>query len=67
MATGKSSDSRNHTRLLVILGVAVGIAVFVGANAHLVYVAFNSQPACVDHAKAGEANPGQHIAAKSSC
>ena len=55
--------------LLTGLAVAVGIALLVLANAHLVYVAVSSQPECVDHLKAGEAvpGPGQFSAAKPSC
>ena len=38
------------------------------ANAHLVYVAFSSQPDCVAHVKGGErAGAGAFRAAKSSC
>lgn len=67
MPASKAAGDRRHTKLLVVLLVTIGTAIFVGANAHLVYVAFTSQPACVDHVKAGEADPGQHVAAKSSC
>ena len=54
------------------LGLNWGIAIiaalllFAGANAHLVYVAVQSQPDCVEHAKtAGEG--GGYRAAKSAC
>ena len=41
-------------------------ALLIAANAHLVYVAFDSQPDCVPHAKsAGE--PGEYRAARSAC
>lgn len=49
---------------LLIAGGAV--AVFVAANAHLVYVALRSQPDCVPHVKsAGE--DGTFRAARSAC
>jgi len=53
-------------RWLVWAFVGAGVLVFVGANAHLVYVAIASQPGCVTHSKA----PGQqhdYRAAKSAC
>jgi hypothetical protein len=46
--------------------VAAAILLVAGANAHLVYVAVQSQPDCVEHAKA----PGdgqRYRAAKSAC
>jgi hypothetical protein len=48
---------------------ALVIAVIVAANAHLVYVATTSQPACVAHIRQGEgaAERGQFSAAQSSC
>lgn len=56
-------------RLLVWLGVGAGLALFAGANWHLVHVAVTSQPACVSHlrAEAGKVTPGAYSAAKSSC
>jgi len=44
--------------------VAAGVLLFVGANAHLFYVAVQSQPECVDHLKA--AGDG-YRAAKPAC
>jgi hypothetical protein len=54
-------------RLWLLLAVAV--AAVVAANAHLVYVATMSQPACVTHLKQGEsdATRGLFSAAQSSC
>ena len=53
-------------RTISILMVGVGLAVLVGANAHLVYVAVTSQPDCVPHTRpAGEAQP--YAAAGSAC
>ena len=57
---------RKSGRWIVWLLVPLGFLVFVGANAHLVYVAFESQPDCVAHSKVpGEA--GRYSAAKSAC
>lgn len=50
-------------RLWILLGAA--LAVFVAANVHLLYVALDSQPACVPHAR--EAGGAGFIAAKSAC
>ena len=47
-------------RLMLWLAVAAGLALLVGANVHLVYVATTSQPDCVAHARDGAgaaANP----------
>ena len=51
------------------LWIALVIAVVLGANAHLVYVAISSQPACVTHVRQGEgsADRGRFSAAESSC
>ncbi len=46
--------------------VPAGLLLFVGANAHLVYVAFQSQPDCVVHSKAAGDGHG-YLAAKSAC
>jgi hypothetical protein len=55
-------------RPLVIGAVAVALAVLVGANAHLVYVALESQPECVAHLKSGtDDKSGAYSAARSSC
>jgi hypothetical protein len=47
--------------------VAAGCAVFVGANAHLMYVAFTSQPDCVPHLKEPVDGQGIYRAANSAC
>jgi hypothetical protein len=47
------------------LFVAAGVLLVAGANAHLVYVALSSQPACVAHVKPGET--GGLSAARSAC
>jgi hypothetical protein len=46
--------------------VPAGLLLFVGANAHLVYVAFRSQPDCVAHLKGASDGPG-YQAAKPAC
>ena len=38
--------------LVVWLLIPAAVLLFAGANAHLIYVAFSSQPECVDHLKA---------------
>lgn len=57
----------SRARLVALAGVAVGVAVLIGANAHLVYVSFASQPACVPHLKAPQEGAAIYRAAKSSC
>ncbi len=47
--------------------VGVGVLVFCGANAHLVYVAMSSQPDCVVHLKEPQHGSGAYRAAQSSC
>ncbi|WP_159952711.1 MULTISPECIES: hypothetical protein [unclassified Rhizobium] len=47
--------------------VAVVGLVLIGANAHLAYVAFSSQPDCVVHLKDKGEAPGKFRAAKSAC
>lgn len=56
------------TARFVWLGMATVILVIIAANAHLAYVAFASQPACVVHSKVGENLSGSDFsAANSSC
>jgi hypothetical protein len=60
---------RARTRIRVWLVLAFAVAVFIAANAHLIYIAITSQPACVTHLKQGEgaAERGLFTAAQSSC
>jgi hypothetical protein len=51
---------------LVWLLVSAGLLLFAGANAHLVYVAFRSQPDCVAHVK-GTGDGGGYRPAKPAC
>ncbi|ODT72530.1 MAG: hypothetical protein ABS75_03495 [Pelagibacterium sp. SCN 63-23] len=49
-----------------IIGLGI-VAVLLIANAHLVYVAFTSQPDCVSHLKVPDGSESQFRAAKSGC
>lgn len=57
---------RTRIRVLVWLLVALGVVLFVAANAHLVTVAFQSQPKCVEHERLGTGGAG-YSAADSAC
>ena len=57
---------RRGTRRMLAVGALVIVGVLLAANAHLVYVAFSSQPDCVTHLK-GEGEHGTYRAAKSAC
>jgi hypothetical protein len=57
----------SRTRLVAMLAVAAGLIVFIAANAHLLVVAFESQPECIEHARTGHADPGRYSAANSAC
>ena len=53
---------------LAWLAAGAVLAAVLSANAHLAYVAFASQPACVPHLRTGEATSAvAFTAAKSSC
>lgn len=43
------------------------LLIFTGANAHLLYVAFESQPGCVMHLKSAGEGTDAYRAAKSAC
>ena len=58
---------RRKTALWIWLLVAGGVTALLAANAHLIYVATASQPACVSHLRDAGDTPGQFRAAKSSC
>ena len=66
-----SADTKPRARAMISLWLllAAAAAVFVAANAHLIYVATMSQPACVAHLKLGESDAarGQFSAARSAC
>ena len=65
------ADQQPRVRPMISFWVllAVAAAVFIAANAHLIYVATMSQPACLTHLKQGEgdATRGLFSAAESSC
>jgi hypothetical protein len=54
-------------RFRVLWLLAAAVALFAGANAHLVYVAVSSEPGCVTHLKDKSGSPGEYRAAKSAC
>jgi hypothetical protein len=57
-----------HGRRWIWLLIGAGLALVIGANWHLVYVAVTSQPDCVAHVRTGaNGAPGSFSAAKSSC
>ena len=58
-----------RARLIVFSGIGAGLALVGLANAHLVYVAFASQPGCMRHVQQGEGDGprGVFSAAQSSC
>ncbi|AEG06956.1 MULTISPECIES: hypothetical protein [Sinorhizobium] len=58
--------ARRSRSLLAWWGL-VAAAIFVGANAHMLYVAIDSDPGCVAHLKETGSAPGRYRAAKSSC
>ena len=51
-------------RVLAISAAFLVVAIFVGANIHLVSVSLSSQPSCVETAKGGA---GTYRPAKPSC
>lgn len=59
----------SRQRLFALILVGLVLAVVMLANAHLLYVATNSQPECVPHAQAGDAPSlaTPYSAAKPSC
>jgi hypothetical protein len=63
----KQPRGRRMISLWILLAVAA--AVFIAANAHMIYVAIMSQPACLTHLKQGDgdATRGLFSAAESSC
>jgi hypothetical protein len=57
---------RPPARRWVWLAVIAGVVALLAANAHLVYVAFTSQPDCVAHSKT-TGTAGTYMAADSAC
>ncbi|WP_441228266.1 hypothetical protein AB7813_19235 [Tardiphaga sp. 20_F10_N6_6] len=58
-----------NAKVWVWMAIAAALLLVLMANAHMVYVAFSSQPDCIDHVKRGTsaAEAGKFSAASSSC
>lgn len=68
MSSATAMETKRPGRKAVVLAMVVlGVALFLGANAHLVYVAFTSQPDCVPHAQEVGVEGAPLRAARSSC
>lgn len=65
-ALGTRRESGLNWRLVALLIASASVVILIAANAHLVYVALNSQPDCVPHAKEAGQN-GAFRAARSAC
>jgi hypothetical protein len=65
--SAEATTMRRDRRWIWLL-VGAGLALVIGANWHLVYVAVTSQPDCVAHVRTGaNGAPGSFSAATSSC
>ncbi|TIU33124.1 MAG: hypothetical protein E5W38_10390 [Mesorhizobium sp.] len=64
---GPFGQKRSRVSLLLWLLIPAAVLFFCGANAHLIYVAFSSQPECVSHLKAPDPGTGRFRAASSDC
>jgi hypothetical protein len=70
MSAAAETGAKRPARKGIVLALALAalvVAVFVGANAHLVYVAVTSQPDCVPHAKEVGVEGAPLRAARSAC
>jgi hypothetical protein len=65
--TGVGATKRSKWPLLAWSLAAAVLLVVAAANAHLVYVAVESQPDCVAHLKEAGSRAGEFRAAKSAC
>lgn len=54
-------------RTKIAIFTALVASLFIGANAHLLYMALKWQPECVPHLKAKSLEADRFRAAKSSC
>jgi len=61
-----ATDAPRFGRRFVLFAAGAAVTLLVAANAHLVYVAVASQPACVPHTKVAGDN-GTFRAARPSC
>ena len=66
MSAGPTAKQRRVPALVWLLIPAAAAVLFVGANAHMLYVAIKSQPECVAHLKE-PGSGGQFMAAKPAC
>lgn len=66
-APADTTIKRPARKAMVLTLVAAGVALLLGANAHLVYVAVTSQPDCVPHAKEVGVAGAPLRAARSAC
>lgn len=64
--TGATVVPRLRWRRIGLILAGAGILLLIAANAHLVYVAIETQPACVPHAKSPGAD-GNYRAARPAC
>ena len=55
------------SRTLVYMAIAAATLLVIGANAHLLFAALDSQPDCVAHLKVGHGQDGAFRAAHSAC
>lgn len=62
-----SIAKRPARKLWVWVLVGACLALLLGANAHLVYVAFTSQPDCVPHSRDAGTDGAPLRAARSAC
>ncbi len=61
-------DKKRRRFIIVVwLGIIAFVVFLIMAYANLLEVAFESQPLCVPHAKAGDLSQSGYSAAKSSC
>ncbi len=70
MSAAAEAGAKRPARRGIVLALALAalvVAVFIGANAHLVYVAVTSQPDCVPHAKEVGIDGAPLRAARSAC
>jgi hypothetical protein len=65
--TGVGATKRSKWPFLALSLAAAVLLVVAAANAHLVYVAVESQPDCVAHLKEAGSRAGEFRAAKPAC
>ncbi len=65
-ASANAGGPRRRLSRVWLIGIAIAV-VLIAANAHLVYVAFTSQPDCVSHLKLPDGSADHFRAARSGC